>query len=338
MTAPPHPSDRTHATPRCPAADPPAAGGRLAVVGIGPGALDLLTPRARAAIRAADSLIGHGRYLQLIAPLVRNQQVLRRGMTEELARARLAADLAGAGQRVALISSGDSGIYGMASLTYQVLFQQGWHPGADPVVEVIPGISALNACAALVGAPLGHDFCAISLSDLLTPWPVIARRLAAAAAADFVIALYNPASGRRTRQLPEAGRLLRCYRPGHTPVALVQGAYRPDQQVSLTTLDALDRHPVGMTTSVLIGNRQTQVRDGLLITPRGYTDRYALDTGAPFPGETGGQSRADGLAGWQAAVRASGQDATSLAHTWELPVDYLAAVLEEARQDAVSGD
>ena len=188
------------ANPLSPSSSPsPACGGSIALVGIGPGHAAHMTARAREAIAQADVVIGYVTYIKLVADLLEGKEVIRKAMTEEIDRAISALEKARQGKKVALISSGDAGVYGMAGLTYEVLFQAGWTPDDDVTVEIIPGASALNSCAALVGAPLTHDFCAISLSDLLTPWPAIARRLEAAAAADFVTAFYNPKSGRRTR-------------------------------------------------------------------------------------------------------------------------------------------
>ena len=192
-------------TPRT--TDTTGMAGRISLVGIGPGHTDHMTARARAAIAEADVVVGYVTYIKLVADLLDGKEVVRKGMTEELDRAVHALAAARAGKKVALISSGDAGVYGMAGPTYEVLFQAGWTPEDHVAVEIVPGAAAINACAALVGAPLTHDFCSISLSDLLTPWPVIARRLDAAAAADFVVALYNPKSGRRTRQIVEAQRL-----------------------------------------------------------------------------------------------------------------------------------
>jgi len=308
----------------------PLPPGKLFLVGLGPGGHAHMTGRAREAIALADTLIGHATYLRLVAGLVTDQQVVKSGMTEEVERARLAVDLAQSGHTVALISSGDSGVYGMAGLTYEVLFQSGWTPQTGFPVEVVPGATALTSCAALVGAPLSHDFCAISLSDLLTPWPVIARRLNAAAAADFVCALYNPKSGRRTRQVREAQRLFLCHRRPDTPVALVQAAYRPRQRLELTTLAALDGCEIGMLSTVLIGNSQTQVHHGLLITPRGYTNKYDLADGAAVAGERAGVSLSSGLDAWLAALHAGTESVEQLAARYQLPAAYIAGVLGEA--------
>jgi precorrin-3B C17-methyltransferase len=175
------------------------------------------------------------------------------------------------------VSSGDAGIYGMAGLVFEVLRGIGWRRGDSPELRIIPGITALSSCGSLVGAPLVHDFCAISLSDLLTPWPVIARRIDAAASADFVIGLYNPASGRRTRQIVDAQAAIRRHRGGDTPVALVKSAYRKLQHAVLTDLDHFLEYEIGMLTTVLVGSSQTYVFEGYMVTPRGYTNKYTAD-------------------------------------------------------------
>ena len=301
--------------------------GTLFLVGIGPGGADHMTGRARAAIAQADTLIGHATYLRLVADLILDQEVVKSTMTEELDRAVMAVELAQAGRTVALISSGDSGVYGMAGLTFEVLFQKGWTPETGFPVEIVPGATALTSCAALVGAPLSHDFCAISLSDLLTPWPVIARRLNAAAVADFVVALYNPKSGRRARQIIEAQRLLLCHRHPETPVALVHAAYRPRQRVEITTLANLSECELGMLTTVLIGNSQTRVQHGLMVTPRGYTNKYDLQAGTTIDGERGGHPLTNGLDGWLDTIRASRETLPELAQRYALPEAYIAAAL-----------
>jgi len=165
----------------------------------------------------------------------------------------------------------------------------GWKRGNSPLLEIIPGIPALSSCASRVGAPLVHDHCAISLSDLLTPWPVIVRRIEAAAAADFVIGLYNPASGRRTRQIVEAQAILRRHRRGATPVALVKSAYREGEQVVLSDLDRFLDYEIGMLTTVIVGSSQSFVFEGYMVTPRGYSNKYTFD-GEVLPGQQPGRS------------------------------------------------
>ncbi len=259
----------------------PSPRGKLLLVGFGPGAHEHLTHRARAAIAEAQVVIGYSTYIKLIADLLDGKEVHRKGMSEELDRVHLAYDLAREGRAVALISSGDIGVYGMAGPAFDVLSQRGWQGADDPrvEVEVVPGISAVNAVASLVGAPLSHDYCTISLSDLLTPWPVIERRVIAATRGDFVVALYNPQSKRRTWQLPRTRELmLENGRAPQTPVAIVKSAYRKRQRVVLTTLDDLCNHEIGMLTTVLVGNSNTRIVAGRMVTPRGYENKYDVET------------------------------------------------------------
>jgi cobalt-precorrin 5A hydrolase/precorrin-3B C17-methyltransferase len=244
--------------------------GQLSLVGTGPGSLDQITPAAKAALSQADAIIGYRLYVDLIRPLLRPGQIVEGWpITQEQQRAERAIALAQWGLTVAVISSGDCGIYAMAGLVLETLQAQGWD-GQTPSVTSYPGISALQAAAARVGAPLMHDFCAISLSDLLTPWPVIEKRLAAAAAADFVMTLYNPKSQKRTEQIAIAQQLILQHRSAETPVALVRSAYRPNESIWVTTLGDLLNHPIDMLTTVIIGNRSTQLYANKLITPRGY--------------------------------------------------------------------
>ncbi|MCQ8117117.1 precorrin-3B C(17)-methyltransferase [Methylomonas rosea] len=277
--------------------------GKILLVGFGPGSQEHMTYRAREAIAEADAVIGYTTYIKLVEELLAGKEVIRKGMTEEIDRCIEAYDQALLGKTVALISSGDIGVYGMAGPTYEVLLQAGWTPDSDITVEVIPGATALNACAALVGAPLTHDFCSISLSDLLTPWPTIAKRLEAAAHGDFVVALYNPKSGRRTGQIVEAQRILLLHRSPETPVAIVKSGYRRRQAIQMTTLAQMADCDIGMLCTVLIGNSSTFVREGLMITPRGYANKYDSLTGDAKSGEQAGRSLSMGLTGWHACVR-----------------------------------
>ena len=309
------------------------------LVGIGPGNYSHMTKRACEAIAEADVVVGYVTYIKLVADLLEGKEVIRKGMTEELDRAVDALAQANAGKKVALISSGDAGVYGMAGPTYEVLFQAGWTPETGVEVEVIPGASAINACASLVGAPLTHDFCSISLSDLLTPWPVIARRLDAVAAADFVIALYNPKSGRRTQQIVQAQKLLLRHRRPDTPVVVVKSAYRRREHIEFTTLDKMSECDIGMLSTVLIGNSLTFVRHGLMVTPRGYDNKYELQgDGSTRDGEKRGRSLSTGLLGWTENLRADhaeGQSPAELALRHNLPVDYIEMVLSAAVEDDV---
>ncbi|MGQ9920676.1 MAG: precorrin-3B C(17)-methyltransferase [Desulfobacca sp.] len=242
-----------------------------------------MTPQAREALATAQVVVGYKTYVDLIAPLLAGQEVLATGMLGELQRCQLAIDRALAGARVALISSGDVGIYGMAGLVLEVCRERQLRPGSltggpevDLPLEVIPGVPALAAGAALLGAPLMHDFAAISLSDLLTPWEVIQQRVSAAAAADFVIVIYNPQSKKRHWQLGAVRDLILQHRAPQTPVGIVSRAMRPGQTVTITTLAEMLQHPVDMQTIVLIGNSQTYAYGRYLITPRGYLAKYEV--------------------------------------------------------------
>jgi precorrin-3B C17-methyltransferase len=316
--------------------------GKILLVGFGPGAPEHMTYRAREAIAEADVVIGYSTYIKLVQELLEGKEVVRKGMTEEIDRCVEAYEQARQGKTVALISSGDIGVYGMAGPTFEVLLQAGWTPASGIAVEVVPGATALNACAALVGAPLTHDFCSISLSDLLTPWPVIARRLEAAARGDFVVALYNPKSGRRTRQIVEAQRILLRHRRPDTPVAIVKSAYRRRQNIRMTTLEAMADCDIGMLCTVLIGNSSSFVREGLMITPRGYANKYDGFTGAAKEGERAGRSLSMGLAGWHGCVRRWLRDdpdrsLREAARHFDAPLGEILAAVGAAQPDDEAG-
>lgn len=250
--------------------------GKIFVVGFGPGDREHITKRAVDALQQSDHIMGYKTYVDLIRHLVTAKTIVSTGMTEEVSRAQEAVKQAEAGNIVAVISSGDAGVYGMAGLVYEVLIEKGWTESTGIEVEVVPGISAINSCASLLGAPVMHDSCTISLSDHLTPWTVIEKRIEAAAMADFVIAFYNPKSGRRTRQIVEAQRILLKYRSPDTPVGLVKSAYRDSQNIVLTTLAEMLDHDIGMLTTVVVGNSSTFFYDNKIITPRGYQRKYTL--------------------------------------------------------------
>lgn len=250
--------------------------GKIFVVGFGPGDREHITKRAVDALQQSDHIMGYKTYVELIQHLVTAKTIVSTGMTEEVSRAQEAVKQAEAGYKVSVISSGDSGVYGMAGLVYEVLIEKGWTEATGIEVEVVPGISAINSCASLLGAPVMHDSCTISLSDHLTPWTVIEKRIEAAAMADFVIAFYNPKSGRRTRQIAEAQRILLKYRSPDTPVGLVKSAYRDTQNIVLTTLSEMLEHDIGMLTTVVVGNSSTFFYDNKIITPRGYQRKYTL--------------------------------------------------------------
>lgn len=250
------------------------AQGRLAIVGIGPGSAATRTPAAGAALAAATHIVGYGLYLDLLGKAVAGKRLHRGTLGAEEERVRRALDLAAGGESVALVSSGDAGIYALATLAFELLARERRQDWNRVAIEVLPGVSALQAAAARAGAPLGHDFCAISLSDLLTPWPVIARRLKAAAAGDFVVALFNPASGRRRTQLARAVAILLRARPAETPVIVARNLDRPGERVEVTTLGAFDPAAVDMLTLVMVGSTATRLvqagQKRWVFTPRGY--------------------------------------------------------------------
>ena len=248
--------------------------GKLFLVGLGPGTPALLAPGAVTALQECDVVVGFRGYMEQIAPLTQGKDLVSMELGQELERAARAVDLAYAGRTVAVVSSGDAGVYGMAGPVFRVLTDRDWD-GERPPVVTIPGVSALQSAAALLGSPLMQDFCAISLSDLLTPWTAIQRRLEAAALGDFVVALYNPRSQRRDWQLLEARRIMLEHRSEETPVGLVREAYREGQRVTLTDLGQLEsRCPeVDMFTTVVIGNSTSYVHRGKMVTPRGYEEK-----------------------------------------------------------------
>jgi len=248
---------------------------RITVVGLGPGDAALLPPLAREALLRAQAIVGYKGYIELVEPeILAGRRVLSTGMTGEVERCNAAIDLALEGVETVVVSSGDAGVYAMAGLVLELLEVRGLLDALE--LEVVPGIPALCAAAALLGAPLMHDFAVISLSDLLTPWEVIEKRLAAAAGADFVVVLYNPRSGRRKDQLPKALAVLAAHRPGTTPVGLVKRAYRPGQEVVATTLAGLDPESVDMQSILVVGNAATRMAGGRMLTPRGYAGKYGL--------------------------------------------------------------
>jgi len=248
-----------------------AGPGKLYVVGLGPGSADQLTPAAAAAIEAAGVVVGYRYYLDLIADRLAGKEVVGRELGEEVERARLALGLAESGRTVALISSGDAGVYGMGGVAWELASRR---PGSVEV-EVVPGVTAATSAAARLGAPLAHDWACVSLSDLLTPWDVIARRVEAAAVGDFVLAFYNPKSRARHWQLAAVAEILLRYRDPATPVGLVENAYRPGERVVVGRLDGLARADVTMFTTVIVGSSRTFVAGGRMVTPRIYEAKTA---------------------------------------------------------------
>ncbi len=207
--------------------------------------------------------------MDLIAEIIKDQKLYTSGMTEEVDRCRKALELAGNGETVVIVSSGDPGIYGMAGLILEL------NQNKQLEVEIIPGISAVNAAASLLGAPLSHDFAVISLSDLLTPWEVIENRIKCAAEGDFVIAIYNPKSKKRVSQIIIARDIIKKYRSGTTPAGIVTNAFREKQSIVISDLDNFADEEINMLSIIIIGNSQTALHDNRLITPRGYENKYA---------------------------------------------------------------
>jgi cobalt-precorrin 5A hydrolase/precorrin-3B C17-methyltransferase len=243
--------------------------GHLAVVGLGPGRRSALTPEVEAAIRHAEVVVGYTGYVDLAAGLLGpGQEVVRYPIGGERERCLEALRLTAAGRRVVLVCSGDPGVYAMASLVCELAAEAG-----DPPITVLPGITAAQSAAAVLGAPLGHDHALISLSDLLTPWEVIARRLQAASEGDLVVALYNPRSMRRTSQLPAALAILARARPPTTPAAVVSSVGRPEERVVRSTIATLDPDDVDMTSLVIVGSSRTRWIGDRMVTPRGYEYR-----------------------------------------------------------------
>lgn len=238
---------------------------RIYVVGIGPGRADGMTIEARQALGACDCIVGYTTYIHLIEKDFAHKELIMTGMTKEVDRCRMVLEKAREGKTVALISSGDAGVYGMAGIMHEVA------RGCDDVdITVIAGVTAACSGAALLGAPLVSDFCLISLSDLLTPWEKIEKRLDCAAAGDFVICLYNPSSKKRADYLEKACRIILRHQSPSTPAGMVQHIGRDGETVTLTTLGKLQYLQVDMFSTVFIGNSQTRVIDNKLVTPRGY--------------------------------------------------------------------
>jgi cobalt-precorrin 5A hydrolase/precorrin-3B C17-methyltransferase len=238
--------------------------GRLMLVSLGPGEEALIPPRAREALAASELVVGLDQYVDRVSHLLRpGTRVLTMPLGDEVARAETAIGEARSGRAVSLVSSGDVGVYAMASPALELA-------GEDVDVVVVPGITAAQAAASLLGSPLGHDHCSISLSDLLTPWPVIERRVEAAGLGDFVVSLYNPRSKGRDWQLGKVKEMLLNHRPPDTPVGIVKDAYRPTQRVDLTDLASLRPEEVDMLTVVVVGSSQTRLVAGRMVTPRGY--------------------------------------------------------------------
>ncbi|MBW5407821.1 precorrin-3B C(17)-methyltransferase [Morganella morganii] len=238
----------------------------LTVIGIGPGSEAMMTGEAITALKEAEVVVGYKTYTHLVKPLVGDKEVIKTGMRKEVERCHLAIELAQEGKNVAMVCSGDAGIYGMAGLILEIVTKE----KLDIQVRVVPGITASIAAASLLGAPLMHDFCHISLSDLLTPWEVIEKRIKAAAEADFVICFYNPRSLGREGHLARAFELMAPYKAATTPIGVVKAAARKKEEKWITTFGEMEFDRVDMTSLVIVGNQSTYISDDLMITPRGY--------------------------------------------------------------------
>ncbi len=236
------------------------------MVGLGPGDKEFIAPAAIEAITQAEVIVGYKTYVDLIEDMISDKQVLSSGMRQEVARAQVALEQAIAGKHVAVVSSGDPGVYGMAGILLQLAEEQ----SLQLQIDIVPGITAVTVAAAALGAPLMHDFAVISLSDLLTPWDTICRRLEAAGMADFVVAIYNPKSKGRAEHFAAAREILLKHRGAQTPVGIVRNAKRGEESVVVTTLEDCLDCPIDMLTTVIIGNSETKILNGKIVTPRGY--------------------------------------------------------------------
>lgn len=241
--------------------------GKIYVVGIGPGKKADMTFRAYEAMEKSDIIIGYKTYMDLIKEYYPGKEMKNSQMTKEVDRCIDVLKLAKEGKNVALISSGDAGVYGMAGIMLEIA-------DGEVEVEIIPGVTATNAAAAIVGAPVMHDYVTISLSNLLTDWELIKKRLELAAQGDFVVSIYNPKSRGRVTQIEEAREIMLKYKPKTTPVAIVRNAGREDEEHVVTTLNEMLNHEINMLTIVIIGNANTFIKDGKMITPRGYSNKY----------------------------------------------------------------
>jgi precorrin-3B C17-methyltransferase len=237
----------------------------LSIVGIGPGNAANMTAACLAALKNANVLVGYTKYIELVLSVVPQKRIVQTGMTREIQRAQLALSLAEAGENVAVVCSGDAGVYGMAGLIYEMSVN---YPNTD--IEVVPGVTAALSGAALLGSPLGHDFCVISLSDLLTPWELIEKRLSCASKSDFCIAIYNPSSKKRFGYLKRACGIMLKTKSVDTVCGIAKNIGRRNAHTHIMTLGELQKYQADMFTVIFIGNSQTKVVRGNMVTPRGY--------------------------------------------------------------------
>lgn len=236
------------------------------VIGIGPGNRESMTYEAVEAIRQSDVIVGYKTYIDLVKDLIRDKEVVSNGMKQEVERVKKAVEISKTGKTVAVISSGDAGVYGMAGLVLEM--------SEDEDVRIISGVTASTAAAAVLGAPLMHDFCHISLSDLLTPLDLIYKRVELASNGDFVICIYNPKSKGRPDHLKNAFEIMKKYKLGSTPVGIVRNAERENQEICICTIDTIDYESVDMLSMVIVGNSSTYIKNKRIITKRGYETKY----------------------------------------------------------------
>ena len=238
---------------------------KVYAVGIGPGGEEFFTQEAKAALERADVIAGYTVYVDLVKDLYPDKETYTTPMKQEIERCRWAIEKASTGKTVAMVCSGDAGVYGMAGLLFELANQY-----EDVEIEVVAGVTAANSGAAVLGAPLGHDFCLISLSDLLTPWELIEKRLHCAAEADFAICIYNPRSKKRADHLQKACNIIMEYKSPDTVCGWVKNIGREGQEFNIVTLAQLEQEPIDMFTTVFIGSASTKVIAGRMVTPRGY--------------------------------------------------------------------
>lgn len=246
--------------------------GKLYAVGFGPGGYEHMTAKAIDVIKNADVITGYTTYVEMLKEFFPDKEYVATPMTKEMDRCRMAVDLANEGKTVAMVSSGDSGIYGMAGILLEIANEK----KSDVEIETVPGVTAASAAASVLGAPLMHDFTVISLSDLMTPFKLILKRIDCAGQGDFIVCLYNPKSKKRADYVAKAADILMIYREPETPVGVVRHAGRAEESSYITTLGELKNAPIDMFSIVIIGNSNTYVRDGKMITPRGYEDKYGF--------------------------------------------------------------
>ncbi|MDO5146244.1 MAG: precorrin-3B C(17)-methyltransferase [Eubacteriales bacterium] len=246
--------------------------GKLYAVGFGPGGYEHMTAKAIDVIKNADIITGYTTYVEMLKEFFPDKEYMATPMMQEMERCRIAVDLASEGKTVAMVSSGDSGIYGMAGILLEIANEK----QADVDIETVPGVTAASAAASILGAPLMHDFTIISLSDLMTPFDLIMKRVDCAGQGDFIVCLYNPKSKKRADYVEKAADILMKYRSADTPAGVVRHAGRAGESSCITTLGELKNASIDMFSIVIIGNSNTYVKNGKMITPRGYEDKYGF--------------------------------------------------------------